>query len=232
MAGWQPYDDRGRPNTPKSNPKDVGALAEPLRSRVAAMIADCPHKGELGLVSGYRDPGTQWDLRLERVGLANIWRADVKGSPTTAVPAKWNYQTQRWEGGSHHQTGEAADFGGTERAMVWMHDHRESYGLARTVSSERWHMEANRRDVLTGRVHDRPTVPIPPYGGSHPPTTTPAPKDWLMALTDQQQKDLYDAVMRLDDFLGHPGQKGRQVLANIDKRTADIADGKRPVKKD
>lgn len=167
---WQPYDAKGRPNTPRSNPKDVGALAEPLRSRVHAMIEDCPHRGELGLVSGYRDPGTQWDLRVGRVGIKNVWNRAIHGTPVTAVPARWNEHTQQWEGGSRHQERTAADFGGTERAMQWMHANRENYGLARTVSSERWHMEANRYDVLTGRTHNKPRVPIPPYPGAPDPT--------------------------------------------------------------
>lgn len=159
---WTPYDKRGRPNTPRSDPRDIGQLAEPLRSRAAQMIADCPYKGELGIVSGLRDPGTQWDLRDQRVGRRNIWTSPPTGSPVTAVPARWN--GREWEGGSKHQTGKANDFGGTERAMRWMHVNRERYGLARTVRTERWHMEADRRDVLTGRVHDRPTVPIATWG--------------------------------------------------------------------
>lgn len=160
---WRPYDYRGRPNTPKSDPHDISLLAEPLRSRVHQMLVDCPYAGELGVVSAVRDPGTQWDLRLERVGLANIWRFPPRGKPTTAKPARWNYTTHRWEGGSKHQTGEALDFGGTKRAMDWMRANRERYGLALTVTNEGWHVEADAWDVLTRRVHDRPTAKITPY---------------------------------------------------------------------
>ncbi len=165
---WQPYDSRGRPNTPKSNPRDISLLSEPLRSRAAQMIKDCPYPGELGIVSGYRDPGTQWDLRLGRVGYNNIWNSSIPGNPTTAVPARWNAATKQWEGGSRHQTGRAIDFGGTERAMAWMHANRESYGVARTVTSERWHQEANAKDKLTGRIHNKPTVRIEPFDGGSP----------------------------------------------------------------
>lgn len=168
---WQPYDHRGRPNTPKSNSKDVAQLDEPLRSRAQQMIVDCPFRGELGIVSGLRDPGSQWDLRLGRVGLARIWNWAFKGNPTTAIPARWN--GREWAGGSKHQLGEAIDFGGTERAMRWMHANRERYGLARTVTSERWHQEANRRDTITGRVHDKPTVHITPYGSTESPRWNP-----------------------------------------------------------
>lgn len=189
-----PYLATGRPNVATSDPKDIDQLAEPLRTRIRAIIADCPHRGELGLVSGLRDPGRQWDLRLGRVGHANIWRSPPTGSPITAVPARYNPALNRWVGGSRHQTGEAADLGGTARAMAWMRANRERYGLALTVRTEGWHLEANRRDVHTGRVHDRPTAittpaPLPPR-----PTPTPPPKGPLMALTDAEQAEILALV--------------------------------------
>ena len=61
-------------------------------------------------------------------------------------------------------------------------------------------------------------------------TQPPPPKGWLDMLNDQEQRDLYDAVMRLDKFLGHSGEEGRQVLAEIDRRTSDLVTGKRPKK--
>lgn len=205
---WQPYDHRGRPNTPKSDPKAIAELAEPLRSRVHTLIEDCPWPGELGLVSGLRDPGTQWDLRLARVGLANIWRFPPKGNPTTAVPARWNPATQQWEGGSNHQRGTAADLGGTERAMAWWSRVRESYGLARTVTRERWHAEANGRDVLTGRRHDRPTVTIRPYGEPTTPITpTPDPED----IDVTKAAELEDRIAKLEGRTSRL-EKGWEIL--------------------
>lgn len=52
------------------------------------------------------------------------------------------------------------------------------------------------------RVDQARTEIIPAVAGD----TTPPPKGWLMALTDQQQKDLYDAVMRLDKRLTNAGK--------------------------
>jgi len=231
---WEPYDSRGRPNTPKSNPKDISLLSEPLRSRAHQMIVDCPYPGELGIVSGLRDPGTQWDLRDQRVGRANIWNASVKGTPTTAVPARWNPATGEWEGGSKHQTGKANDFGGTERAMQWMHANRERYGLARTVRSERWHQEADRVDVLTGRLHNNPTVTIHPFGGTNPP---PLEDDMY---TDEDRKrdeevarNVASIKRGVDSLVKDYGTKGkgvRQVIVEIDKKTDDLVTGKRPEK--
>lgn len=78
------------------------------------------------------------------------------------------------------------------------------------------------RNVCTPAVFDALT-------GHTAPSPTP-PKGWLDMLSDKQQTDLYDAVMRLDKALGHTGQEVRQVIAEIDQRTADLASGKRPVK--
>lgn len=192
-----PYLVSGRPNTARSNPRDVNLLAEPLKSRVKAMIADCPWPDELGTISAVRDPGTQWDLRRERVGLANIWNSRVQGRIITAIPARWNYATQEWEGGSHHQTGDAHDFTGTARAMQWMRDNRERYGLALTVRSEGWHVEADRRDVFTGRLHNNPTAladrpaPKPPAK----PTPPPIPKDWFDMATKADLKAALSEVL-------------------------------------
>lgn len=157
---WQAYLANGRPNTPTSNPRDVEALQGNTKPRVKAMLRDCPYKGELTLVSGLRDPGRQWDLRRARVGTANIWKFPPRGNPVTAVPARWNATLKRWLGGSKHQEGTAADMGGTARAMKWMRDNREAYGLALTVSSENWHLEADKYDTRTKRYHNKPTVRI------------------------------------------------------------------------
>ncbi len=182
-----PYLANGRPNTARSDPTNAEHLAEPLRSRARQLIADCPFT--LYVVSGLRDPGRQWDLRRDRVGHANIWRYPPRGNPTTAVPARWNYVTKRWEGGSNHQRGEAVDFGGSERGMQWWHDNRERYGIAKTVPGERWHGEANKRDIFTGRVHDNPTALIRPTPPPSPPPT-PKPEDWLQMATEAQVRAL------------------------------------------
>lgn len=220
---WQPYDSRGRPNTPKSDSKDISLADEPLRSRAAQMVADCPYKGELGYVSVVRDPGTQWDLRDQRVGRANIWKSPPTGRPVTALPARWN--GKEWVGGSKHQVGEAVDFAGTERAMVWMHANREAYGLARTVRTERWHMEANRRDTITGRIHDKPTARIRPFGAPTNPkeltmldTEVAAAFDTINRKLDVQQ-DMLDRIIaseRTDTARTLENVRGmRKVLAKL-----------------
>ena len=181
-----PYLANGRPNTARSDPSNVEDLVEPCRSRVRQLIADCPFT--LYLVSGLRDPGRQWDLRLGRVGYANIWNYPPRGNPTTAVPARWDYAAKQWVGGSKHQHGLAADLGGSESGMAWMHANRERYGLAKTVPGERWHLEPDKRDLYTGRVHDNPTALI----GTKPtpPPTPEIPKDWLDMASEEDVRDL------------------------------------------
>lgn len=139
-----------RPNVARSDPRSVAELAEPLRSRIAQAITDAPGRG-LVLVSGYRDSGRQWDLRHERCPGRECSTA-CKGYPVTARP-----------GTSKHEKRLAADMGGA--ALSWLIAHREAYGLALTVASENWHFEAGARDTRTGRVHNRPTVAIRPFGG-------------------------------------------------------------------
>lgn len=181
-----PYLPSGRPNTQRSNPRDVEQLAEPLRTRIRALIADCPHRGELGLVSGFRDPGRQWDLRAERVGPAKAYVSPPTGKPVTGVPARWNGTA--WVGGSQHQHGRAADLGGTERAERWARDNRERYGLALTVPSEDWHYEADRRDVRTGRVHNKPTAL------TDPPPTDPGDDE----MSSQEHAELTARIDKLE----------------------------------
>lgn len=130
-----------RPNTPRSDPKDIGQLAEPLRSRLATMMADL---GGLVLVSGYRDAGRQWDLRRERCPGRECSRS-CKGYPTTALP-----------GSSNHQRRTAADIGG--RNLAAANRVKAAYGLHTPVPGEPWHFEA----------HGTPTRKIRPYGGTPP----------------------------------------------------------------
>ncbi len=137
-----------RPNTQRSNPKDMGELAEPLRSRLATMMADL---GGLVLVSGYRDAGRQWDLRRERCPGRECSRT-CKGYPTTALP-----------GSSNHQRRTAADIGG--RNLAAANRVKAAYGLHTPVPGEPWHFEATAK---------APTKTIRPYGA---PPKPPAPVD-------------------------------------------------------
>lgn len=177
-----------RPDTPRSNPVDLGELANPLRDRLYTMFIDAPDRGLTG-VSMYRDPGRQWDLRHDRVP-GHECDSAYKGHPTTAVPAQ--LVNGVWVGGSHHQHRTAADIGG--RAMRWARENCHRYGLGQTVRNEDWHYEAEGIDVRTGRRIPAPTVrilryPGPTYEGSAP-APTPTPGGWLMALTDKEQDDL------------------------------------------
>lgn len=110
------------------DPHDVGALKEPLRSRIYTAIQDAPNNG-LALVSGARSPWQQYLLRVERVGASRAFNRNYPGSPRTAIPYS-----------SNHQKGLAADMGG--RDLGWLIAQESRYGLARTVRSENWHFEA------------------------------------------------------------------------------------------
>lgn len=124
-----------------ADPRNVGELAEPLRSRIYTAIADAPADG-LALVSGYRTPWQQYLLRAERVGASLAFDRRYPGYPRTAIPYT-----------SKHQQGLAADMGGRE--LAWLIANERRYGLARTVPSERWHFEP----------HGTPLVRIIPYPG-------------------------------------------------------------------
>jgi hypothetical protein len=113
-------------------------LAEPLRSRLQTMMGDAPNHG-LTLVSGFRDPGRQWDLRHERCRGRECDRG-CRGFPLTALP-----------GASNHQRRTAADIGGWE--LAWANRVKASYGLATPVRGEPWHFEAA----------GNPTKPIRPF---------------------------------------------------------------------
>lgn len=119
-----------RPNTPRSNPKDMGQLAEPLRSRLQTMMGDAPGGG-LVLVSGFRDPGRQWDLRNARCPGRECDRG-CRGKPLTALP-----------GSSNHQRRTAADIGG--RNLAWANRNKARYGLKTPVRGEPWHFEVAGR---------------------------------------------------------------------------------------
>lgn len=136
------------------NPKDVSVLHEPLRSIVAQLIHDAPHKG-LVLVSGKRTPYMQYLLRLERCG--RLWCSRTcKGHPTTALV-----------GSSHHENRDenhcAADMGG--RDIPWMHSVASDYGIWFPVPGENWHIEP----------HGTPKVHITPYDQWNHPPAKPLP---------------------------------------------------------
>jgi Putative peptidoglycan binding domain len=125
-----------RPNTPRSNPKDISQLAEPLRSRLQTMMHDAPGGG-LVLVSGFRDPGRQWDLRHARCP-GRECDSGCRGKPLTALPGR-----------SNHQRRAAADIGG--RNLAWANRNKSKYGLATPVRGEPWHFEAAGRPSVTIR---------------------------------------------------------------------------------
>lgn len=148
-----------------ADPRDVGALAEPLRSRVATLIADAPDDG-LVLVSGKRTPYQQWLLRHDRCP-GRECDPGCKGVPTTALPGR-----------SNHQKGLAADLGG--RALDWANRVKARYGLVTPVRGEPWHFEAR----------GTPSVPIKPYGKPSAP-----PKRILREGDEGQDVLLYQALL-------------------------------------
>lgn len=205
-----------RPNTERSNPKDWGEIAQPLRDRAWTMAQDYG----LVLVSGYRDPGRQWDLRHDRVPGHECDNA-YKGRPVTAVPAQ--LIDGKWVGGSKHQHRQAVDLGGSRLA-----DARkvcESYGLIDNVPSEAWHYQAG----------GSPSRPIRSYPGPcyDDPITPPTPKDWLDMATQAEVKALIDAALAPikaevaelhDQWIGTkdgaPDEALRQLLRRIDVNTS------------
>jgi hypothetical protein len=153
-----------KPPVEYANPRSIAELAEPLRSRIQQAVNDAPGRN-LFLVSGKRTDWQQWLLRHERCPGNECNMAACKGSPVTAVPGRSNHR-------NISSTICAADMGGL--GLDWLIANRESYGLALTVSSEKWHFEPNKRDVRTGRVHDKPTRKITPFGQK----PQPAPGKW------------------------------------------------------
>jgi hypothetical protein len=182
-----------RPNTPRSDAKSIAELEEPLRSRIWTAVQHAPTKG-LVLVSGYRDPGRQWDLRHDRCP-GRECDPSCKGFPVTAVPAQLAI-SGKWVGGSKHQHRKAADMGG--RDLDWLIRNRFAYGLGLTVSSENWHFEASGRDARTGRQIPAPSVPIMVFGGL---VAVPPPpqieRQLFMALSDAEETEILDGIREM-----------------------------------
>lgn len=189
-----------RPNTPRSNPKDLGELEKPLRDRLWTMFQAAPNGG-LTLVSGYRDAGRQWDLRHDRVPHGQECNPKVKAHPATAVPYA-----------SNHQKRKAADIGGRDLAWAIANCHR--FGLYRAVPSENWHYE----------VRGTPTVTIKPYPGktydSPGPITPPQPVPPAVGDHDLMSAEA-DAINKRIDTLSNGTQL---VAAGLNKRIDTLRD--------
>lgn len=179
-----------RPNVPRSDAKDLGELEKPLRDRIWTAMQHSPRKSAggpsgLALVSGYRDPGSQWDLRHERVPHGQECNPRVKAYPATAVPYA-----------SDHGRRKAADIGGVD--LLWLYRNCRAFGLWHNVSTENWHYVVS--GTPTVRIIEYPGVAYDNAGPIRPapPIPTPPKETFLMALTDQQQADLYKRIVRID----------------------------------
>lgn len=153
----------GPPPYEVANNKDLGELAEPLRSRLAQMIADAPRRG-LVLVSGKRTDYQQYMLRVGRVPRGQEWNPAYKGRPLTAIPGRSNHRNLSADIA-------AADIGG--RDLAWARANAHRYGLHFPIPSEDWHAEP----------HGTPTVPITPYR-----PTSHTPQEPLMVTAADEAK--------------------------------------------
>jgi len=178
----------------------VGALAEPLRSRIYTAMHDAP-TGGLSVSSGYRTPWQQFLLRAERVGASRAFNRAYPGYPRTAIPYS-----------SEHQKGLAADMGGRE--LQWLIDHERDYGLERTVSSERWHFEATRT----------PTRRIIPYPGSRPAPPAEPEEPFTVAQYEQIMSELQEIREALSRIGTRQKEQGEDWLAPTRKDVREMHD--------
>ena len=103
-------------------------LAEPLRSKLAALLAATGER--VWIVSGLRSVDEQVQLRRKHCGTTwdDIWRKPASQcSPPTAIP-----------GTSKHQKGLAVDLGGD---LALAKRLAGQLGLATPVAGEPWHFE-------------------------------------------------------------------------------------------
>lgn len=109
----------------------VAGLAEPLASRVAALLDQSG--GKVWIVSGRRSRAEQIELRRQHCGPTeyDIYRKpSSQCSPPTARP-----------GSSRHESGEAVDLGGDLSLAAQL---GRALGLHTNVPGEPWHFEVLR----------------------------------------------------------------------------------------
>lgn len=110
--------------------RKLGQLAEPLRSRVAQLLAAAGD--QVWIVSGRRTMDEQIQLRRAHCGTtwADIWtKRASECHPATAIP-----------GTSLHETGRAVDLGGN---LALAEQLGGRLGLATPVPGEAWHFEVS-----------------------------------------------------------------------------------------
>lgn len=193
-----------RPNTPRSDAKDIGQLDHDLADRIWTMMRHAPRRA-LYAVSLFRDPGRQWELRRERCPGHECDFARCKGYPTTATPY-----------GSNHTKRLAADLGGLDLDWAWRNAAR--FGLHTPVKGEKWHFEK----------HGTPQVPIIPYPGKRwdaPAAPAPAPQPEELTM-DKEAREAFDALndkidgvaMRAEAIQNETTDGANEKLGGISKR--------------
>lgn len=141
-----------RPNVPDLDAHNLRDVAEPLRSILhTAEIRAAAEGRHLGLTSGGRSDGQQWDARrYNGVPHGQECNPAYKGHPTTALPGKSRHRnTGKYENG---KLVAAADMNGD---LAWLHANADNLGIHFPVPNEAWHAE------VTGR---KPKWEIIPYG--------------------------------------------------------------------
>jgi hypothetical protein len=175
-----------RPPVAYANPRDVGELAEPLRSRIHTLILDAPRHG-LILISGRRTPYQQWLLRHARCP-GQECDPSCQGVPTTALPGR-----------SKHQTGEAADMGGID--LDWARSQDNFYGVSSdVVPREPWHFEARGTPTVRIIRWGTPPVPSDPNAGRPWVTIEPGDTDAEIYAKGGRDNEVAETQWRLTDL--------------------------------
>lgn len=117
----------------------LAGLAEPLRSRIAALLNTAGD--QVWIISGRRSTDEQVQLRREHCGTSwsDIWTKPASQcSPPTAIPGR-----------SLHEKGQAVDLGGNLSVAKRL---AAQLGLATPVPGEPWHFEVSgdAHQSLTG----------------------------------------------------------------------------------